>query len=75
MFVCEEDSVLIPERNNRFLQTAYSLPDSNIVTAFHHVPKSCLISRSAYDSVRYHLVPLIPWTSWHYKIFTNRGYL
>jgi len=51
------------------------LPDSNTVTATNHVPKSCLISRSAYDFVRYHLVPLIPWTACYYKIFVNRGYL
>jgi hypothetical protein len=70
-----KNSVWILERNNCFQQTAFSLPDTNIVTASNHVAKSCLISRSAYNSVRHHLVPLIPWTPCYYKVFMNRGYL
>jgi len=54
---------------------AFSLPYSFFVAAGNHVPKRCLISRSAYDFVRHHLVPLPPWTPRYYKIFMNGGYL
>jgi hypothetical protein len=66
---------LITGKNNFFQHTLYSLPDSSIVTASNHVPKSYLISRSAYDLIWHHLVSLIPWTLCYYKIFMNRGYL
>ena len=74
--VCVRKGHCLKTRNKQLLcQTVYSLPDSNSVTATNHVTKRCLISRSAYEFVRHHLVPLIPWTPCYYKIFMNRGNL